>query len=93
VCVCVEDAEAKEQGPQNRFKLSVASAAEVDAAHAAAVAQKSAYGIRTIEPIEERAGIRSFKLQDLNMHWWEITTASQRHYDEIFAKGGAGARS
>ena len=51
------------------------------------MAQKSAYGIRTVEPIEERAGIRSFKLQDLNMHWWEITTASQRHYDEIFAKG------
>ena len=54
------------------------------------LAQKDAYGIRTVEPIEERAGIRSFKLQDLNKHWWEITTASQRHYDEIFAKGDAG---
>ena len=38
-------------------------------------------------------GIRSFKLQDLNKHWWEITTASQRHYDEIFAKGDAGRRA
>jgi len=49
--------------------------------------QKDAYGIRTVEPIEERAGVRSFKLQDLNKHWWEITSATQRHYDEIFAKG------
>ncbi len=93
VCVCVEDSEAKAQGPQNRFKLSVGSAAEVDAAHTAALAQKSAYGIRTVEPIRERAGIRSFMLQDLNLHWWEITTASQRHYDEIFAKGDAGRRA
>ncbi len=41
VCVCIEDAEAKEQGPQNRFKLSVSSAAEVEAAHAAALAQQA----------------------------------------------------
>ena len=89
VCVCVEDADAKDQGPQNRFKLSVTSAAEVDAARAAALAQKDAYGIRVVEPIEERAGVRSFKLQDLNKHWWEITSATQRHYDEIFANGDA----
>jgi hypothetical protein len=92
VCVCVEDAEAKDQGPQNRFKLSVQSAAEVDAARVAALAQKDAYGIRAIEPIEQRGGIRSFKLQDLNKHWWEITNATQRDYDEIFAKGNAAGR-
>src|SRR5215468_3597000 len=38
VCVCVPDSEAKEQGPQNRFKLSVPRAIDVDAAHAAALA-------------------------------------------------------
>src|SRR5712672_2343361 len=53
VCVCVEG-EHKEQGPQNRFKLAVASAAEVDAAHAAAETHKDAYGIRRVETIEER---------------------------------------
>lgn len=88
VCVCIEDAEAKDQGPHNRFKLSVEGAAAVDAAYAAALAQKDDYGIRVVEPVEERAGIRSFKLQDLNKHWWEITSASQRTYDEIFAKAG-----
>jgi catechol 2,3-dioxygenase-like lactoylglutathione lyase family enzyme len=93
VCVCIEDADAKEQGPQNRFKLSVATAAEVDAAHAAAQKQQAVYGSRAVEPSEERAGIRSVKLQDLDQHWWEITNASQRHYDEIFAKGDAGGRA
>src|SRR5947199_268916 len=85
--VCVPDSEAKEQGPQNRFKLSVPRAADVDAAHAAALEQQSTYGIRKIGRVEEKAGIRSFTLQDLNKHWWEITNVSQSYYDEIFAKG------
>ena len=74
VCVCVEG-EHKEQGPQNRFKLAVASAAEVDAAHAAAAAHKDEYGIR------------SFRLQDLNKVWWEIANLTQKHYDDAFARG------
>jgi hypothetical protein len=36
--------------------------------------------------VEEKAGIRSFKLQDLNRHWWEITNVTQLYYDAIFAK-------
>lgn len=93
VCVCIEDAEAKDQGPQNRFKLSVGSAAEVDAAHVAASAHKDTYGVRVIEAVKERAGIKSFLLQDLNKHWWEITSATQRHYDELFARGDMGGRA
>jgi catechol 2,3-dioxygenase-like lactoylglutathione lyase family enzyme len=93
VCVCIEGAEAKDQGPQNRFRLSVASAAEVDAAHGAALVQKDSYGIRAVAPIEQRGGIRSFRLQDLNKHWWEITSATQSHYDDMFRQGDtAGAR-
>ena len=86
VCVCVEG-EHKEQGPQNRFKLAVASGSEVDAAHAAALKHKDAYGIRKIENVTEHAGMRSFKLQDLNKVWWEIANLSQAHYDALFAKG------
>jgi catechol 2,3-dioxygenase-like lactoylglutathione lyase family enzyme len=67
VCVCVEG-EHKDQGPQNRFKLAVASAAEV-------------------ETIEERNGIRSFRLQDMNKVWWEIANLTQTYYDDAFAKG------
>lgn len=92
VCVCIEDAEAKDQGPQNRFKLSVAGRADVDAAHAAAIAHKAAYGILAVEPVSATGGITSFKLQDLNKHWWEITSASQQHYDDIFARGDVGGR-
>ena len=87
VCVCVPDSEAKDQGPQNRFKVSVPRAADVDAAHAAALEHQSTYGIRKVGPVEERPGIRSFQLQDLNKHWWEITNVTQSYYDEIFAKG------
>jgi len=86
VCVCVEG-EQKVQGPQNRFKLAVASAAEVDAAHAAARAHKGAYGIRAIEGIDERNGVRSFRLQDMNNVWWEIGNLTQKYYDDAFARG------
>jgi catechol 2,3-dioxygenase-like lactoylglutathione lyase family enzyme len=86
VCVKV-DGEQKEQGPQNRFKLAVGSAAEVDAAHAAAEKQKDTYGIRKVEKVEQKGGLRSFRLQDMNKVWWEIANLSQKYYDDAFAKG------
>ena len=86
VCVKV-DGEQKEQGPQNRFKLAVGSAAEVDAAHAAALKHKDGYGIGKVEAVEEKNGIRSFRLQDMNKVWWEIANLTQKHYDDAFAKG------
>ncbi len=86
VCVKV-DGEQKEQGPQNRFKLAVASAAEVDSAHAGATKHKDAYGIRRVEPVEEKHGIRSFRLQDMNKVWWEIANLTQKYYDDAFARG------
>lgn len=89
VCVCVEDGDPKAQGPQNHFKLSVASAAEVDAAHAAALAHKDEYGIKEVRDPETADGHRAFKLLDLNNTWWEISTVSQAYYDDLFAKGDA----
>ena len=86
VCVRV-DGEQKEQGPQNRFKLAVASAADVDAAHAAATSHKDDYGIRQVEGVEEKHGVRSFRLQDMNKVWWEIANVTQKHYDDAFARG------
>ena len=86
VCVCVEG-EHKEQGPQNRFKLSVGSAAEVDAAHAAAVKYKDDYAIRAVEDPRDDGGKRSFRLHDMNKVWWEITNVAQGDYDALFAKG------
>ena len=87
VCVCVDGGEAKDQAPDNHFKLAVDTAGEVDAAHAAALATRDDYGIRRIEAVTEADGRRAFRLQDLDYTWWEITNMDQRHYDAIFAAG------
>lgn len=89
VCVCVQDGDPKEQGPQNHFKLSVATKDDVDSAHAAALKHKDDYGIKQVLDIEEKGGQRAFKLLDLNNTWWEISTVSQAYYDELFARGDA----
>ena len=87
VCVCVDGGEAKDQGQQNHFKLAVEEASDVDSAHAAAIAQKATYGILQITDVTEQAGVRSFMVQDLNKHWWEIANVSQAYFDRIFEKG------
>ena len=88
VCVCVEG-EQKDQGPQNRFRLSVESDAEIEAAHAAAIQQQQAFGIKQVKDITSSDGARAFMLQDMNFVWWEIAHVNQAHYDRIFAAGGA----
>ena len=85
VCVCVEG-DAKEQTPQNHFKLSVRTATEVDDAHAAALAHRDDYGIRQVGDIAHEGPIRSFQLLDMNGSWWEITNLNQAHYDALFEK-------
>ncbi len=87
VCVNIQDGECKEQPTANRFVLSVATAAEVDTAHAAALAGKDDFGIKQVLDVETANGLRSFKLLDLNNTWWEISNVSQAHYDDIFARG------
>jgi hypothetical protein len=87
ICVRVQDGDAKEQGTQNHFKLSVATDAEVDAAHAAALAHKDEFGIKRVLDIGTADGHRAFKLLDLNNTWWEISTVSQAYFDDVFAKG------
>ena len=91
VCVCVDGGEAKEQAPDNHFKLAVASAEEVDAARAAALAHRDRYGIRQVGDVFEEDGRRAVRIQDLNHAWWEITHVDQRYYDALFEAGdGAG---
>ena len=69
------------------FVLSVASDAEVESAHAAAVAHKGDYGIKEVRGVEAKNGGRSFMLLDLNNTWWEIATVSQAFFDAAFDKG------
>src|SRR3979490_3298083 len=86
VCVGVEG-EQKEQGPQNRFKLAVSTAAEVDAAHAAAEKHKETYGSRNVQKPADRRGSRPLRLRAMNKVWWEIANLWQKYYDDAFAKG------
>jgi len=87
VCVCVDGGEAKDQTPDNHFKLAVGSPGEVDSAHEAAVRLKDQYGIRKVEDVREVDGLRAFRLQDLNCTWWEIVNVNLDYYDAIFDRG------
>lgn len=87
VCVCVDGGEAKDQAPDNHFKLAVDTPEEVDAAHAAALGARDAYGIKHVGEVEDAEGRRAFRLQDLNHTWWEITNVDQGYYDALFDAG------
>ena len=90
VCVRV-DAEAKDQTPDNHFELTVATAAEVDDAHAKAQAMASEYGIKEVRDVEEEDGIRSFLIYDLNNVWWKISNVQQAYFDALFERGDIAA--
>ena len=87
VCVRVDGGEAKDQTQDNLFKLAVASAAEVDAAHAAALRCRDEFGIRKVDDVTETDGLRAFRLQDLNFTWWEIVNTDLARYDALFDHG------
>jgi catechol 2,3-dioxygenase-like lactoylglutathione lyase family enzyme len=75
------------QGVENRWGLRVASAAEVDAAHRAALAQQQEWEIKEVLPIEGEGEARGFCLQDLDGNWWEIFYRPGHLYDDVFAGG------
>lgn len=84
VCVCVDGGEAKDQTQDNLFKVAVATADEVDAAHTAALRDRDVYGIKRVEDVTESDGRRCFRLQDLNYTWWEVVHVDLAYYDAIF---------
>lgn len=91
VCVCVDGGEAKDQAPDNHFKLAVATPGEVDAAREAALANRDAYAIKQVGEVFEEDGRRAVRIQDLNHSWWEITHVDQHYYEALFDAGdGAG---
>lgn len=62
--------------PLNRFTLTVATPAEVDAAHREFSARGSAAGISALEPVQRRDGEVSLMLSDLDQNWWEVRAAA-----------------
>lgn len=77
--VCVRSGiKLKEQGVENRFCLHVGSRDAVVEGHVAALRDQSDYAIRSIEPLVDDDGYRSFSLQDRDNVWWEISDRPQR---------------
>jgi len=94
VLVCASSGQPlfAKQGIENRWGLKLATPAEVDAAHAAAVAEREKWEIREITPIRaEPDGTRGFFLQDLDGNWWEIYHRPGRLFDDLFARARAEA--
>ena len=85
VCVCVDGGEAKDQTPDNLFRLAVATPEEVDAARAAALTHGDDYGIKQVSDVLDLDGVRAVRIQDLNSTWWEVANVDLAHYDAIFA--------
>lgn len=56
----------------NHWGLDVGSKAEVEQAHAKALALKDTYGIRQVLDVQDMHGVYSFYLEDLDYNWWEI---------------------
>ena len=68
--------------------MDVATRAEVDEAHAKAIALKDQYGIRQVLPQQEMHGVYSFYLEDLDHNWWEIQNyANGFQHDDFFDFG------
>lgn len=85
-CVSVGE-NATPQPYANRWGLDVKTPDEVDAARAAALAQKEQWGIQVITDISYGEGERYFALQDLDGNWWEIIHRDPAKFDKIFARG------
>jgi catechol-2,3-dioxygenase len=86
VCVAIGD-KPKPQGVENRFCLRVETAAEVDAAHAAAVRAQAEHQIGQINDITVDGDVRAFTLWDRDGNWWEISNTSAAYYDDVFLRG------
>jgi len=56
--------------PANRFTLTLASAKEVEQAHAELRSMKD---VTEVQPLERRDGSASFLFSDLNRNWWELS--------------------
>jgi len=86
VCVAIGD-KPKPQGVENRFCLRVDTAAEVDAARAAALRAQAEHAIAQIDEITVDGDVRSFTVCDRDGNWWEISNVSAAYYDDVFLRG------
>ncbi|HKA43557.1 MAG TPA: VOC family protein [Burkholderiales bacterium] len=62
--------------PLNRFTLSVAGPADVEAAHREFAAMGRASGISELQEVRQGDGEVSFTFSDLDRNWWEVAAAA-----------------
>lgn len=86
-CLPTGKAPRQKQGIENRWALQVATAAEVDAAYEAAMAQATEWDIQQILPVRVESDVRFFCLQDIDGNWWEIFHRPGHLYDDVFDRG------
>ena len=86
--VCVEvGSQLKPVNMLNHWGVDVASRAEVDRCHQAALAQQEKFGIRKVMPIADQHGVYSFYLVDLDHNWWEVQSYEGFQHDDMFDFG------
>lgn len=88
VIVCLQIGDKVEPRPVlHHFGIDVASAAEVDRAHAVASARREEFGLLRIQPVAHQHGTYAFYLQDRDHNWWEIQYVGDHDYASLFARG------
>ena len=71
----------------NHNGLDVPSRAEVDNAHAIAVAEQERWGIKKVTRPVDAHGTYGFYIADPDDNWWEILTNPDGGYTWMFSKG------
>jgi catechol 2,3-dioxygenase-like lactoylglutathione lyase family enzyme len=87
--------EVKEKQPMamlNHNGLDVRTKADVDAAHARAVAQQEKWGIKKITRPLDQHGTYCFFMNDPDDNWWEILTNPEGGYAWMFERGNQEGR-
>jgi catechol 2,3-dioxygenase-like lactoylglutathione lyase family enzyme len=85
VCVCIGE-KVPDMHLMTHWGLNVASRAEVDRIHAAALAQKDEWGIQRVKNVRDFHGAYGFYLQDRDNNWWEVQY-EPRTIEDFFAGG------
>lgn len=85
VCVCIGE-KVPDMHLLTHWGVNVASRAEVDRIHAAAVEQAQQWGIQKVKSVRDFHGAYGFYLQDRDNNWWEIQYEPRR-IDDFFAGG------
>ena len=89
---CVNTGENMQPPPPDiRWCLDLASADELQSAHADAVRLQAEYGMQEVLPIKTEGTQSSFLISDVDGNWWEICHRPGRLFDHVFESANAEA--